>query len=246
MKPGVTVISAVWSQQREMEALLSGHAANLDRLTTPVERIYVFDGGRPPPADLTGVAVSVREPLTIYEAWNVALSLVRTPYVMNLNLDDRLAVDAVDQLVGAIAADPDIWLAGGDWKICETAEATDAVEASYPIDALPPTRCWPPAAGVEARIGSGDGIVTRSFGPATLWRMEAHLKFPRYPYRYKDDTPIRVAGDAIWWAMLAQWAHKQSARIPRIIGHYRTWPSSQAEFRHPDHGEHDRGDIALL
>ena len=95
--------------------LLRGHAANLARQSVAVEPVYVFDGGDPIPSWVRGRAVSLGENLTIYQAWNVALSLVVTPGVMNLNLDDRLAPDAAEVLeremlaAGAIAA-------GGDWE----------------------------------------------------------------------------------------------------------------------------------
>src|SRR5580692_5439546 len=202
----VTVIAAVWRHQQDKEALLRGHMANLDRQTTPHERIYVFDEGDLPPDWLTGNAITAREPLSLYQAWNLALSQVQTPFVMNLNLDDRLAADAMAVLLETIEADPENYLAGGDWKICASAEETDAVEPAYPRDRLPPTRCWPPAADVTARLGSGDGDNT--LGPACLWRMDAHRLLPRYPYRFADGTLVKVIGDIIWWHLLMTHAGK--------------------------------------
>ena len=61
MNEDVTVISAVWSGQRDKEALLRGHMENLDRQTQPHQRIYVFDQGDTPPDWLRGMAVTVRE-----------------------------------------------------------------------------------------------------------------------------------------------------------------------------------------
>ncbi len=246
MAEAVTVISAVWSRQQDKEALLRGHMANLDRQTLPHKRIYVFDEGDRSPDWLTGTAVTVREPLTIYQSWNVALSLVRTPFVMNLNLDDRLMVDGMEVLLDTIARDPAICLVGGDWKITPTAEQTDATEQSYPIDALPQTACWPPDPDVAARIGSGDGLHVRTFGPATLWRMMAHRNLPRYPYRFADGSLVKVIGDAVWWNVLAQDPNRKLARTPMVIGHYRTWPSSQAEFRHSDAEEFAKGPVLLI
>ena len=96
--PRTCVICAVWHGDPERQALLRGHVENLARQTVPVEPIYVFDNGDEPPDWLNARAISVKEPLTIYQAWNVALSLVSTPLAMNLNLDDRLAPDAVEML----------------------------------------------------------------------------------------------------------------------------------------------------
>jgi hypothetical protein len=93
-----TVITAVWHQDPLRHSLLQGHQANLDEQTESVERIYVFDNGDAPPTDLKGTSVVTSTKLSIYKAWNLALPLVRTPYVMNLNLDDRLAPDAVAHL----------------------------------------------------------------------------------------------------------------------------------------------------
>jgi hypothetical protein len=241
----VTVICAVWSRQQDKEALLRGHMANLDRQSLPHQRVYVFDEGDPPPDWLTGAAVCVRDPLTIYQAWNVALSLVRTPFVMNLNLDDRLMTDGMAVLLDAIVSDPAIHLVGGDWKITPTAEATDATDRSYPLDALAPTAGWPPDPNVVARLGSGDGLV-RTFGPATLWRMMAHRNLPRYPYRFQDGLLVKVIGDAVWWSVLAQDPQKKLVRVPAVIGHYRTWPSHQAEFRHSDVEEFAKGPVLLI
>jgi hypothetical protein len=242
----VTVIAAVWRHQTDKEALLRGHMANLDRQAVDHERIYVFDGDDRPPEWLRGTAISVREPLTLYQAWNVALSLVQTPFVMNLNLDDRLAVDAMGVLLEKIHSDPEIYLVGGDWKICETADETDAVDHAYPIDRLPHTACWPPAPGVTARIGSGDGLNTLSFGPACLWRMDAHLLLPRYPYRFGDGTLVKVMGDAAWWGLLRDHAHKKTERVPLVIGNYRTWPANQAEFRPGNQGEEHKTTFYLI
>jgi hypothetical protein len=228
----VTVIAAVWCGQADKEALLRGHMANLDRQTTPHERIYVFDGGDQPPDWLTGTAVGVREPLTLYQAWNVALSLVQTPFVMNLNLDDRLAVDAMEVMLARIEESPDNFLVGGDWKICSTAEETDDVGRCYPISELPQTQAWPPVPGVTARIGSGDGLYTWTLGPGCLWRMAAHLTIPRYPYRFLDGTLIRIVGDGVWWQLIQGHLNKLTVRTPMVVGNYRSWPANQAEFRY--------------
>ncbi|MBV9123876.1 MAG: glycosyltransferase family 2 protein, partial [Planctomycetes bacterium] len=85
MIPQTTVICAVWYADPDRHQLLQGHQANLDRQTVPVERVYVFDNHDLPPAGLSGKTLSVSDKLTVYQAWNVALSLVSTPFVMNLN-----------------------------------------------------------------------------------------------------------------------------------------------------------------
>ena len=227
--PQTTVFCAVWHGDPNRMELLRGHVANLQRQTVPIELVYVFDGGDPVPDWLPGRAVSVREPLTIYQAWNVALSMVQTPLVMNLNLDDRLAVDAVAQLQQALKAN-NAAIAGGDWKICYSQAEVDSVENCFEANNIPfALGSWPPKPGTNTRLGSGTGEVP-TLGPATLWSMESHIGAPRYPARFGDGSPIRAAGDAAWWAVMNH-QQKKMVRLPLVIGHYHSHPSDQAEFR---------------
>ena len=66
----------------------------------------------PRPTGLEAQTITASNPLTIYQACNLALAGVKTPLVMNLNLDDRLAPDAVEKLSEHLKAD-DATLAGG-------------------------------------------------------------------------------------------------------------------------------------
>lgn len=233
--PQTTVICAVWCGDPARLDLLRGHMANLARQTVPAEAIYVFDGGDVAPAWLDAKAVSVRQPLTIYQAWNVALSLVRTPLVMNLNLDDRLAADAIALMEKALM-DGNGCAVGGDWKMCYSQEETDDTDRCYPASRLPFIDEWPPKPGTVMRLGSGTGE-SGSFGPAVLWRMDAHIGAPRYPWRFMDGTPIRGVGDAAWWKILRRQAHKKLLRLPMIVGNYHSHPGDQAEFRPLAHDE---------
>jgi FkbM family methyltransferase len=227
-----TVFCAVWHKDPERHALLEGHAENLARQTVAVDSLYVFDGGDTPPAWLKERAISVREPLSIYQAWNVALSLVATPLVMNLNLDDRLAPDAIEILEREILRSGAV-LAGGEWKICYSQAETDAVEPCYPAQRLPYIPTWPPKPGTATRLGSGTGE-RGTYGPATIWRMDAHIGRPRYPWRLSEGTPIETAGDLAWWTMLTANPRVKIARLPLVIGHYHSHPQAQAEFRSGD------------
>ncbi|NTW63109.1 MAG: FkbM family methyltransferase [Chlorobiaceae bacterium] len=235
MLPRTTVICAVWHGDPDRFDLLEGHMANLDRQTRPIDRVYVFDGGDTPPHYLEGHVMIASDRLSIYQAWNLALSMVQTPYVMNLNLDDRLAMDAVDVMERALDAGSD--LVGGDWKICYTQEDTDAVTSSFPASELPFVPAWPPA-GDPTRLGSGTGL-RGTFGPACMWRTHLHQALGRYPYQFGDGTSIRVIGDAVWWHLLAQ-NKKKLQRIPGIIGNYYSHPKNQAEFRNSATEEEQR------
>jgi hypothetical protein len=233
--PQTTVICAVWHGDPARFDLLRGHVANLARQTVPIETIYVFDGGDAVPPWLEGKGVSVRQPLTIYQAWNAALSLVQTPLVMNLNLDDRLATDAIELMENALMRENGCAV-GGDWKICYSQKETDSTDRCYPADRLPFKDEWPPKLGTVARLGSGTGQ-SSSLGPAVLWSMDAHIGAPRYPWRFMDGTPIQKVGDAAWWRILGNQPRKKIVRLPMTIGHYHSHPSEQAEFRPVAHDE---------
>jgi FkbM family methyltransferase len=230
--PRTSVICAVWHGDPDRHELLRGHVENLAHQTAQVEPIYVFDNGDVPPSWLEARAVAVKEPLTIYQAWNVALSLVSTPLVMNLNLDDRLAPDAVQILEmelwknGAVAA-------GGDWRVCYSQNETDAVTSCHPASDVPFIPDWPPLPGTRTRLGSGTGE-RGTYGPATLWRMEAHLGAPRYPWRFQDGSLVKTSADLAWWRLLQTNPNFRIVALPLIIGNYHSHPESQAEFRVPD------------
>lgn len=230
--PRTSVLCAVWHLDEQRERLLQAHAGCLARQSVPVEPIYVFDGGDTPPPSLAGRRIVVHEDLTIYQAWNAGLSLVRTPFVMNLNLDDRLAPDAVERLEAALLRSGSA-LAAGDWRICYSQDETDRVEPCFPADRLPFVDGWPPRRGTVTRLGTD---CRGTFGPATLWRLDAHIGAPRYPWQLPDGTLLRIAGDIGWWTLVTQLLKKATVRIPEIIGNYHSHPVTQAEFRRaPDH-----------
>jgi hypothetical protein len=231
-----SVVCAVWHADPERARLLEGHAANLARQTVPVEPLYVFDDADQPPVPLSGRKVVVHEPLSVYQAWNVALALVSTPFVMNLNLDDRLAPNAIERLEGTLLREGAA-LAAGDWRVCYSQQETDAVEDCFPAERLPFVRDWPPRHGTATRLGTDQ---RGTLGPATLWRMDAHIGAPRYPWRLADGTILKVAGDVGWWQVVTQHLKKKVVRVSEIIGNYHSHPASQAEFR----GE--RPELALM
>ena len=248
MRADVSVICAVWHRQKDKETLLAGHHRNLAAAQAS-RVIYVFDGGDRPPEWLHDgervSSITVSDSLPIYHAWNVALSMVTTSLVMNLNLDDRLATDAIERMAAPFDVDPDVFLVGGDWRICYGEDETDRVGASVPLAQVPFRDEWPPVAGSVTRLGSGDGR-RESHGPACMWRLEAHRRLPRYPYRFADGTPIRVVGDAIWWHAIEHLMRKKIVRLPWIVGNYRSHPEAQAEFRYDAVAELAKQNISLM
>jgi hypothetical protein len=223
------VICAVWYGDPRRHELVEGHARNLDAQTVPHERIYVFDNGDLPLAGVRGQTVAASPALTIYEAWNLALALVRTPYVINLNLDDRLAPDALVALERALDAGGD--LAGGDWQICFSQEETDRVQPCRPAATLPLMVGWPPRRVPGTRLGSAQP--NRTLGPACMWRLSLHAELARFPWKLDDGTKVNVIGDWIWWGLLRA-RGKRMVRVEQVIGNYHSHPNEQAEFRCSD------------
>jgi len=226
-----SVVCAVWHGDADRHRLIEGHAENLRRQSVPVEPVYVFDGRDEPPKSIPGRKVVAHEKLSIYQAWNVGLAMVDTPFVMNLNLDDRLAPDAVELLENTLMRE-NAALVGGEWKICYSQQETDAVEPCFPAAQLPFVSEWPPIRGTRTRLGSGGGE-RGTLGPATMWRMDTHIGVPRYPWRFPDGTVIKVIGDSCWWTLVTQHLKKKAVRIADVIGNYHSHPNEQAEFRGP-------------
>lgn len=224
----VTVFCAVWHGDASRAELIRAHRDNLRRQTVPVEVIYVFDNGDIAPVDLDAETILSSAPLTIYQAWNLALARVKTPLVMNLNLDDRLAPDGIEKLSGHLDAGGAA-LVGGDWRICYSQDETDAVSPCLPVAEVPFSLTCPPAVEVPRRLGSGTGE-RLTFGPATLWRMSVHHQIPRYPWRLSDGRLIRSVADGAFWTILSHLGLK-SARLPMVIGNYHFHPETQAEYR---------------
>lgn len=226
--PRTTVICAVWHGDNQRLELLRGHFANLERQSVLIEIIYVFDGGDVAPRWLNAKTASVQQELTIYQAWNVGLSLVSTPLVMNLNLDDRLAPNAIELFENALVRESANAI-GGDWKICYSQQEADQTSECYPVNRLPFIPEWPPQKGTVTRLGSGTGQ-RGTFGPAVMWRMDTHVGYPRYPWRFGEGTKIRVAADAAWWWVINR-LQKKIIRLPMVVGNYHSHPEEQAEFR---------------
>jgi hypothetical protein len=147
---------------------------------------------------------------------------------MNLNLDDRLAPDAVAQLQATLAEGAD--LVGGDWQICFSQPETDAVSPCCPAQTIPFVGSWPPSPQLPTRLGSGTGE-RGTLGPACMWRMDLHQEFPQYLWQFGDGTLIKSIADLVWWSILEE-SGKQLVRLPKIIGNYYSHPGEQAEFRH--------------
>jgi hypothetical protein len=240
-----TIFCVVSSSDANRHKLLKEHQENILSQTKPIKAIYVFERDDCPPSGLFGEKIITSRCLTIYEAFNYAITACQTDFIMNLNLDDRLNYDAVSIMEQKLIGD-DTLLVGGDWKICHSQDETNNVSSCTPANDIPFIPSWPPELGVTSRLGSGTGE-RGTYGPSTLWRMKCHEIFSRYPYRTTDGIKIKSIADSIWWSMLSKKSQGKLSRMPMIIGNYHSHPSEQAEFRHPkEHGLLNGKQISLI
>ena len=147
---------------------------------------------------------------------------------MNLNLDDRLAVNAVELLVGAACASSAA-LVGGEWLVCFDEEHLDQPFKAPLLLATEFVPDWPPRPHQcpHLRLGSSTGE-RGTFGPATLWRADVIGKY--YPSYFGDGSAIKSMGDALFWGFF-QRNKLRTTRLPVLIGKYFSSPTDQAEFR---------------
>jgi hypothetical protein len=226
-----TVICSVYSQDPHKLALLRGHMENLDKQNIPIDRIYVFEQGDRPPEWLSGTHVSVSRSTTIYEAWNLAILLSQSHFIMNLNLDDRLNSDAISLMQAMMNLDA-VKIVGGEWEIKFSQAECDQTSVCGNPSGLKVRDTWPPKnCGERLLLGSG---LSRpgTLGPATLWRREVHHHIGAYCYEDRIGGRERVACDLWFWRALQRaYGPGSIARLPFIIGNYHSHPQFQAEFR---------------
>lgn len=234
--PRTSVFCALWHKDPKRWELAKGHQACLDAQTVPVDRVYVLDGGDEAPEWLKGTILRFDQPLGIYEAWAKAQEAIETPYLMNLNLDDRLNPEAVAIFEKALDAGMD--LVGGDWEICFSQGETDRIGPIRRAGEVPFEPAWPPAPGRSVRLGSGTGE-RGTLGPSTAWRRALHQELGPYPRAFSDGSPVRVIGDSLWWRRV-QGAGKKVLRLPYLVGRYHSHPGDQAEFRNPAAAEEEK------
>lgn len=229
----VTVFCAVWSGDPDREGLLETHVRSVLRQTQKVFPLYVFDGADQPPSWFDLPHVICDSPLSIYQAWNIAVQLAPTDLVQNLNLDDRLfrnSVAVFSTVIQATQAD----LVGGEWLLSfdqgalGDKDTEDYVWSIYSLNKTEFSPEWPPSnTSALKRLGSGTGE-RGTFGPSTMWRKST--TGGSYPSRFVNSELIKSAGDAFFWKEL-QAASRTCIRLPFVVGRYHSAPESQAEFR---------------
>jgi hypothetical protein len=100
---------------------------------------------------------------------------------------------------------------------------------------LPLPKTWRPLCEPGARLGNSD-VTQATYGPATLWRMAAHMPVPRYPWRFSNGEVVKSIGDGLFWQCLRQKGFRLE-RLPLIVGNYHCHPKDQVEYRYPSEGE---------
>lgn len=222
----VTVFCSVWSKQKNKDILLKAHIKNLKSLNYTVEILYIFDSCDTPPDWFDENFYIIDTKTTIYNAWAIASKLVKTRYILNLNLDDRLSTDSIDILLGALI-DNDAALSSGEWLISFVEPLNFSPFHSFDYSITSFQNEWPPKPMNLIRLGSGTGE-RGTFGPATIWDLEKVGN--DYPFKFDSGKDILSIGDSIFWSTL-KFRNFKMARINKIIGIYYSNPDEQAEFR---------------
>ncbi|MQQ09941.1 glycosyltransferase family 2 protein [Epibacterium sp. SM1979] len=226
-RPLVTVFCAVWHKQPNKLELLRTHWENLKQQTLPVEPCYIFDNGDTPPDWLDAPWHSFSEPLTIYQAWAAGVAFAQTRYVMNLNMDDRLATDAAELMLRDLR-EQNAALVAGEWLVCFDHAFQSQSFASSHVAETVFISGWPPKPAENLRLGSGTGERIGTFGPATMWDLEKTKRW--YPTYFGNEAPILSRGDSIFWQYLIR-SNMKLTRLPQVIGRYYSSPDAQGEFR---------------
>jgi len=112
---------------------------------------------------------------TVYEAWNLAIGKVETPYIAIANSDDRLANFAIKEMCDELDNNPDVGLVYPDCNI--VTELNGNIVGKYE---------W-----AEGSLLEGCHI-----GPAPTYRADLHKQYGLYPEDYI------VAGDYWYWLNL--------------------------------------------
>lgn len=223
--PKVTIFCAVWSGDNKRMELLDGHSNCLMNQDSSPFPFYIFDNNDIPENFILPHIVC-KQPLTVYEAWNIATILAPTEYVMNLNLDDRIFNNAVSVLKGCLdKSDAD--LVGGEWLIDFEQPLPDVEHLKLETQKTVFIPNWPPVKTPNLRLGSGTNE-RGTFGPSTMWK-KSRTGFG-YPNIFSNGEKIKSIGDVLFWHVLEKRGRKL-IRTPEIIGIYHSDASSQAEFR---------------
>ena len=226
----VSALCAVWSQDKNRWNLMESHLENLLSQSVNCTPIYILECGDRPPSEFEKYCHIIDRRLSIYEAWEKGIQFADTDLVMNLNLDDRLRLNAVE-LLRVPFQDEKIMCVGGEWHVRFNLNETASysfVESIGNYDFAP---AWPPVPLDTGKLRLGSGTGERgTYGPATMWRKSLFTELP-YPTRFGNGDLIESIADAVFWHLVKNRDPSSIVRIPLVVGDYLSSPGSQAEFR---------------
>ena len=233
----VAVVCAVWSRDPNRWDLMSGHLENLLSQTCRVQPIYVLEQSDVPPNEFRDYCITFEQRLSIYQAWVKGIEFANCEFVMNLNLDDRLRINAVEVLRIPFH-NKRVMCVGGDWHVRFDLSNSAGGKFIEPINNYYWEATWPPSATSNQKLRLGSGTGERgTYGPATMWR-KSLFDGVQYPTRFGNGELIESIADAVFWHMVKSKDPDALFRIPMIIGDYLSSPNTQAEFRTT--GEHEK------
>ena len=135
-------------------------------------------------------AVSMRERVSIYEAWNIGILNSSSEFVMNTNVDDLLSSIAISELVNGLMIDGNLQFGLSYATYLVTKDPKSANEfnpdAAYRISQAVP-------------YNHSSLMRFNYIGPCPLWMRSLHEKVGLF------DSTMKVAGDWDFWCRASQY-----------------------------------------
>lgn len=148
----------------------------------------------------------------VYKAWNRGIEAATGKYVTNANTDDRHRPDALERMVEALEANPDVALVYGDVAV------TTRENATFDNAPIVGHYRWP---DFEPR----SLFMACYVGPQPMWRRSLHDTYGYF------DASFVTAGDYEFWLRLAR--HESMLHLPEVLGLY-LYAESSVEHRSGD------------
>jgi len=142
---------------------------------------------------------------TIYDAWNMMIEKVETPYITNANCDDLVYENAYKKMADALDRRKNAAVVYADLDIDDgnTVKAWNMVEGDY------------------------ETLLANCFvGPMPMWRKSLHDQYGLF------DEKLHVAGDYDFWLRIASQGEKFYHMKCQPLGKY-LYRSDSAEHRQP-------------
>lgn len=179
---------------------------SIERSTIPVDVVVVVEMGsterdeldqwldaHPNPKQNWQI-LSTPNLIGLYEAWNIAISVIDTPYITNANMDDYVYADTYSNFANVLDSCPDISCVYGNEHVATKRE----IDAQY-IGYDKRMKHQLIRNGMDA---FGMWYTGCHMGSMPMWRRSVHNEIGLF------DTSYRCAGDYEFWLRMAYHGYK--------------------------------------